>query len=48
MIGVHEVGVTVDFQPLGVVLDRMFEEVLHSIGHDRWELRRMGLQVWPV
>ena len=47
-VSVHEVGVTVDFQPLGVVLDRMFEEVLHSIGHDRWELRRMGLQVWPV
>ena len=39
---------TVTFEPLRVVLDRMFEEVLHSIGHVRWELRRMGLQVLPL
>ncbi len=38
-------GLTVTFEPLGVVLDRMFEEVRYSIGHDRWELQRMALQV---
>jgi len=26
----------------------MFEEALYSIGHTRWELRRMGLQVLPL
>lgn len=41
-------ALTVTFEPLGVVLDRMFEEVLYSIGHVRWELRRMGLQVLPL
>jgi len=42
------VGLTVTFEPLGMVLDRMFEEALYSIGHARWELRRMGLQVLPL
>ena len=41
-------GLNVTFEPLRNVLDRMFEEVLYSIGHVRWELRRMGLQVLPL
>jgi hypothetical protein len=41
-------GLPVTFEPLGVVLHRMFDEVGGSIGHVRWELRRMGLQVLPL
>ncbi len=46
--GVFGGGLHVTFEPLGVVLHRMFDEVGGSIGHVRWELRRMGLQVLPL
>lgn len=46
--GEFAAALPVTFEPLGVVLHRMFDEVLLSIGHVRWELRRMGLQVLPL
>ena len=38
---------TFEFEPLGVVLSRIFTEVLNGVLDVRWEVRRMALQVLP-
>jgi hypothetical protein len=38
---------TFEFEPLGLVLSRIFTEVLNGVLDVRWEVRRMALQVLP-